>query len=307
MSKVKVRRTNREELPGIVVLRDAAAAGLAAFPGSRGMLDLEMKVDPNLTHLLTHDPDGFFTATDRDETLGFTAAHIRSRQWVLSELWVLPQHHGCGAGEALLTRALTYGERSGAREYLALAPVETSVQALLLRHDLRPLAPVYIMSLPAAAAKQAGSALSRMLPGQNVTKDLFIRRGQADLDRIDRFTRSITREVDHVYWLRERELEAAFVRQGDRIAGYAYGGSDQVGPAAGTTQDAALAATGWAINLAVERSRAKAIELWIPAPFTPAVDAVLELGGRLRATMMMYGRGITATFDRCLLGSGSLL
>jgi GNAT superfamily N-acetyltransferase len=306
MSKVKVRRTNREELPGIVVLRDAAAAGLAAFPASRGVLDLEMKVDPDLTHLLTHDPDGFFTATDRDETLGFAAAHIRSRQWILSELWVLPQHHGCGAGEALLTRTLTYGERSGAREYLAIVPVENNVQALLLRHDLHPVAPVYILSLPVAAATRAGSALSRLLPGQNVTKELYKRRGQADLDRIDRLIRATMREVDHVYWLKERGMEAAFVRQGDRIAGYAYGSCDQVGPATGTTQDAALAALGWAINLALHKNRAKTIELRIPAPFAPAVDAVLELGGRLRATLMLYGRGLSSTYNRCLLGPGSL-
>jgi GNAT superfamily N-acetyltransferase len=306
MAKVKVRRTNREELPGIAVLRDAAAAGLAAFPTSRGVLDLEIDVDPNLQHLLKHDPDGFFTAIDKDETLGVAAAHVRSRQWVLSEIWVLPQHQGRGAGEALLTRTLTYGERSGAREYLTVAPVESNVQALLLRHELRPIAPVYLIQLPVAAAGRAGSALSRLLPGQNVTKELFNRRGQADLDRIDRLTRGMTREVDHVYWLKDRGLAAAFIRQGERIAGFAYGGRDQVGPAAGTTQDAALAALGWAIDLALGQARGKTIELRIPAPFEPAVDAVLELGGRIHATLMLYGRGVTSSFNRCLLAPGSL-
>ena len=43
MAKVKVRRTHREELPGMAVLRDAAAAGLSAYPGSGGLLDLDRK------------------------------------------------------------------------------------------------------------------------------------------------------------------------------------------------------------------------------------------------------------------------
>ena len=79
MAKIKVRRTNREELPGLVVLRDAVAAELAAFPSSRGVLDLDMDVDPDLTHLITHDPDGFLTAEDKQETVGFAAGHVRSR------------------------------------------------------------------------------------------------------------------------------------------------------------------------------------------------------------------------------------
>jgi hypothetical protein len=255
---------------------------------------------------LTHDPDGFFTAIDRDETLGFVASHVRSRQWILSELWVLPQHHGKGAGEVLLNRALTYGERSGARQFLALVPVESNVQALLLRHDLRPLTPVYQFRLELGIAAEAGSALSRLLPGQEVSKMLLERRGQADLDRIDRLTRSVTRETDHVYWLKERGLSAAFVRQGDRFAGYAYGGQGVVGPAAGTTQDAALAALGWSLSLALQSCSARSVELRVPASFTPAVDAMLECGASLEATLVLYGRGVQVAFDRCLLGPVNL-
>lgn len=127
MARIKVRRINREELPGIAILRDAVAADLAAYPANRGTLDLDMEIDPDLRHLLAHDPDGFFTAMEKDETLGFAAAHVRSRQCILSELWVLPQHQGNGAGGALLDRVLAYGGRSGAREYLAMVPAEPGI------------------------------------------------------------------------------------------------------------------------------------------------------------------------------------
>ena len=303
MARLKVRTINREELPGIAVLRDAVAAGLAAYPSSSGTLDLEMDTDPDLRHLFAHDPDGFFTVYEGGETLGFAAAHVRARQCILSELWVLPQHHGRGAGQALLLRALAYGERSGAREYLALVPTEPAIQALMLGHGFEPITPVYQFSLPVVSAAELAAGLTGLLPGMDATNDLLNRRGQADVDRIDRVTRNITREADHVFWLKERHLKAAFVKQGTRIAAYAYGGADQVGPVAGSTQDAALSALGWALNLALDAGTDESIELRIPAPFRPAVDALLETDALLRATLLVYGRGTSLSFDRSLLGT----
>ncbi len=302
MAKIKVRRTNREELPGISVLRDAAAADLDAFPSNRGILDLDMEVDPDLRHLITHDPDGFFTATDHDETLGFGAAHVRSRQCVFSELWVLPQHRGHGAGKALFERLVAYGERSGAREFLALAPTEGAVQAVLLDHGFLPMTPVYLFALTADSAERLGAALTRLLPGGDATADLVAHRGQAEVDRIDRVTRNITREVDHTYWLKSLGLRAAFVRRGERIVAYAYGGASQVGPVAGGTQEAALAALGWACRLALAAGAGEVLRVRAPARFTGAIDAIRDVGGRLEATLLMYGRGSSLAFDRSLFG-----
>lgn len=306
MAKIKVRTINREELPGIAILRDAVAADLAAYPSSSGTLDLDMETDPDLRHLLAHDPDGFFTAYEGGETLGFAAAHVRTRQCILSELWVLPQHQGRGAGQALLTRALGYGDRSGAREYLALVPTEPAIQALLLGNGLAPITPVYQFSISVKSAAELAGDLTGLLPGQDATADLLNRRGQADLDRIDRVTRNINRDADHVYWLKERGLRGALVQQGARIAAYAYGGANQAGPLAGSTQDAALAALGWSLDMAVNEGASGAIELRIPAPFGSAVDALLETDAKLRATLMVYGKGVNLSFDRSLFGTLSL-
>lgn len=306
MAKIKVRRTLREELPGMVVLRDAAAADLPAFPRGSGVLDLEMEADQTLQHLVTHDPDGCLTALDRDETLGFAAAHVRSRQWVLSEMWVLPQHRGLGAGAALIDKALAYGERSGARDFLAMVPVEGAIQSLLVSHGFRHITPVFALEVPASDAETVGAALSRLHPGQEVTSELFNRRGQADLDRIDKLTRGITRAIDHVHWLKERRMGAAFVRQGDRIAAYAYGGRDQVGPVAGSTQDAALCAIGWALTLAVKQRATGSLRILVPEHFRTAVEALLDNGARIAATFALYGRDVSQSFDRCAFGALSL-
>ena len=44
----------------------------------------------------------------------------------------------------------------------------------------------------------------------------------------------------------------------------------------------------------------------VPAPFTEAVDATLEMGCRLQATLMIYGRNLSLAFDRCVLGHVAL-
>jgi GNAT superfamily N-acetyltransferase len=306
MAKVKVRRTNREELPGIAVLRDAVASEIPSLGLRRQILDLEIEVDPNLQHLIRHDPDGFFTAVERDETVGFAAAHVRSRQCVLSEMWVLPQHHGKGAGETLVRRVISFGERSGAREFLSMIPLEPAIQGLLLRHAFRPISPVFFFELENLAAGQLGTALTRLLPGRNVTTELLERRGQADIDRIDQVTRNITRDVDHVHWLNERGFSAAFVKQGSRIAAYAYGGRDQLGPVAGSSQEAALSALGWAIKMTTAAGDGSPVTVRVPARFVPAIEALQDAGARLRSTQMLYARDMSLLFDRSIFGTSSL-
>jgi GNAT superfamily N-acetyltransferase len=305
MAKVKARRTHREELPGIALLRDSVATEVTAYQTRPAILDLDMEVDPNLRHLMDHDPDGFFTAVESDETLGFAAAFVRSRQFFLSELWVLPQHQGKGAGELLLKKTLLYGDRSGAREFLALVPCEPEIQGLLLRYGFRPLTPVYQFHIDRAAAISLADALSGLFSGRNATSDLFDRRGQADVDRIDQVTRGITREVDHTYWLKGRSFNTALVRQGDRIAGYGYGAADQVGPVAGSSRDAALCALGWALQLALDDGALNPL-VRVPASFGGAIQALQESGARLHSTLVLYGINVSAAFDRCVLGVPSL-
>ncbi len=302
MAKIKIRRINREELPGAAILRDAVAADIAAFPSNRGILDLDMEIDPDLRHLFSHDPDGFFTAIDKDETLGFAAAHVRSRQCILSDFWVLPQHQRRGAGDLLLERVLIYGENSGAREFMAIVPAEPNIQAILLKNGFAPETPVFVFSLSAEAAAPLAATLTALLSGREATSDIFQRRGHADIDRLDQLTRNITRDVDHVYWLKDRGFKAALVQQGQRIGAYAYAGSKQIGPVAGSTQDAALSGLGWALQMALSEGAAGNLEIRVPAPFTSAVDTLLDAGASLDSTFFLYGRGLSLSFDRLVFG-----
>ena len=185
-------------------------------------------------------------------------------------------------------------------------PPAGAIQSLLLRYGLAPFTPAFMFRLSRELALDLGSRLTRLLPGQEVTGELFNRRGQADLDRIDRLTRNITREIDHVHWLKGRGHRVAFVRQGERIAAYAYGGEDAVGPVAGATQKAALSGMGWALGLAARSSRSESLRLLVPARFAPAVEVLLEAGAHLHATLMVYAKGLSVGLDRCVLAGPSL-
>ena len=297
MPTIKVRKAHREEIAGAQILKQAVERDSGLSDPGNLRLDLDAGLDPELVHLQAHDPDGFFSALDRDETLGFGAAHVRSRQWILSELWVLTQHQGRGAGRALLSRLLGYGERSGARERLALVPALPSIQALLLASGMKTICPVHRLGMAADEAARIAAALGRTLPAQDVTRELLKRRGQADLDRIDRVVRGIVREIDHVHWIKDRGLNLAFVRQRDRIAAYGYGGPGQAGPVAGSTREAALAALGQALELAVA-SGTRRPTVFVPEPFAEALDALTDGGARIEATWLLYGDGVQLQADR---------
>jgi hypothetical protein len=265
-----------------------------------------MEVDPDLNHLITHDPDGFMTVVDRDETLGYGVAFIRSRQWILSQMWVLPQHQGQGAGETMLSKLLSYGEHSGAREFFALVPPTGKIQALLLGHGFVPVDPVFHLRLSAEAAAGPAGAMARLLPAEEVSQDLLERQALGHADRIDRIARNLTREGDHLYWLKERAARAVFIRQGSRVAAFGYGGPHQVGPVSGTTQEAAMCALGHAMQLSIEANPQKDVVVHMPASFSPALQALLESGAVIEETSLVYGRNLSSSFDRVVFGNPTL-
>lgn len=304
MARVKIRRTHREELPGLVVLRDAASKD--ATVGDPAVLDLDMGADPELDHLVSHDPDGFLSAVEKDETLGFASAHIRSRQCIISQLWVLEQHRGKGAGQALLGGVLNFGIRSGAKEYLSLAPLEGPIQGLLITHGFSLESLVYLFRLEPEKAAELGRALAQLFPGLDATSEVLNRQGQADIDRIDKGSRNITREVDHHFWLKKKLSRISFVRQGQRIAAYGLGGPQQIGPVAGSTPDAALAALGRAILSAVEAAPGKHFDLHVPAAFSLATEALLEQSVPIVGNYGIFGRNLNSRLDRIIFGLPAL-
>jgi len=311
-------------MAGKVKVQPASSAGLAplvemaehlraAIPGWEDALKSTMRPKSSsdlacdLAHLARHDGDGFLVASIGDEVIGFASCYVRSRLLLLPQLWVLPEHIDQPVTETLVRKALAFGERSGAQEFAALGIGHPPLMALLFRFGLRPRFPVFRLTLPREAARRVGLELARMLPGHELTREAVTSRtGMADIDRLDRLVRGVSRPMDHEYWLTSRQLRLVTIREGQRVAAYACGGAGQCGPVVASTGEAALAGLGWALQLAAD-SGDERVEVLIPAPFESGIEHLLDGGAQCRAIAQWMTRQPTGAADRFVLPSATLL
>ena len=304
--KVKVQPLSRVGLEPLVAMAEQLRASLPGWGDTtpvvlRGQPPSDLAFD--LRHLAHHDGDGFLTASVGDEVVGFVANHVRSRQLNISQPWLLPEYMEHEVAEKLVKRAIAYGERAGASDCTAHVLGESLWQALLFRFGLRPRFPIYRLVLTAEHARVAGQELAKHKPSSELTQDAVQRRsGAADLERLDRLARGVTRPMDHEYWLTERRLRLAKVRDGQRIAGYAYGGPGQCGPVAAATGEAALAALGRALQFAADAGQAE-VQVLVPATFESAVEHLLDAGANCRASSVWMSRHTGSTLERYVLPS----
>ena len=304
--KVKVQPVSRVGLEPLVAMAEQLRASLPGWGdttpvAARGQAPSELALD--LKHLTHHDGDGFLVASIGDEVVGFAASFVRSRQLTISQPWVLPEYQEHEVAETLVRRAIAYGERSGATECSAHLLHDAPWQGTFFRFGLRPRLPFYRLVLTQEEARAAGRELAKLLPGSELGRDALNRRaGAADLERLDKLARGMVRPMDHEYWLGDRALHLAKVRDGQRIAAYAYGGAGQCGPVAAATVEAALAGLGWALQLAAEGAAAE-VQVLVPATFETALEHLFDAGARCLATTTWMTRNPGATFERSVLAS----
>jgi hypothetical protein len=309
--KVKVQPVSSAGLAPLVEMAEQLRIALPGWDDAprsvqRPRFDSDLAHD--LAHLARHDGDGFLIASLGDEVVGFAAGHVRSRHLLLPQIWLLPEHVGEPVAETLVRRAVAFGERSGAQDAAALVLGGAEHQMHLFRFGLRPRFPVYRLAVPVEAARRLGIELASVMPGREITGDPAGRRaaGGADLERLDRLVRGASRPMDHEYWLTERGLRLAIVREKQRISAYAYSGPGQCGPVVAATGEAALAALGWALQLAAENAD-RPVDVLVPAPFESAIEHLLDAGARCLAVAQWMTRQAPLGADRWLPGGPTLL
>jgi hypothetical protein len=307
--KVKVQPVSRVGLEPLVAMAEQLRASLPGWEGSapvnvRPHVPSDLALD--LQHLAHRDGDGFLTVSVGDEVVGFAASYVRSRQLTIAQPWFLPEYRGDDVAGLLLRRLLAYGERSGATECSAHVLGEVVWHGLFFRFGLRPRFPVYRLTLTAEKARTVGQELAKLRPAIEVSEDLAQRRvGSADLERLDHLVRGVTRPMDHEHWFTERRLRLAKVRDGQRIAAYAYGGPGQCGPVAAATSESALAALGWALQFASEGETAE-VQIMVPAPFESAMEHLLDAGACCRASSAWMSRQSGSTLERYVVPSPTI-
>jgi hypothetical protein len=307
--RVRVQPVSRANLGPLVDTGEHLRAAVAGWHDTapaegRGRHPSDLSFD--LAHLAHHDGDGFLVATIDDTVAGFCTAFVRSRTLTVSGLWLLPEFDEGAVATQLVRRALAYGDRAGAVEACSLVLTGAPVEGIFFRFGLRPRFPVYRIRLARDIAKKLGNGLARLLPGAvRSMQNLRRQTGRADTERIDRLCRGLARPMEHEYWIVQRGLQVAMVQSAARVAAYAYGGHGQCGPVAATTSDAAMAALGWALQLASEGAEDQ-VELLVPAVFETAVEHLLEAGGRCLAAAQWMTRHPSSGMERYILSSTTI-
>jgi GNAT superfamily N-acetyltransferase len=215
-----------------VRIREAEEADLELLPGifAAALEHLIRSYRPNEAHLLPVAAagripflrhlrrTGLVVVADDPEPVGFAAAVLRDGTWFLSQLWVLPDHHGAGVGAALLDEALTIGR--GASAFATMASPHPAAQLLYLRASMFPM----------WVSMEMGGGGTRPDRPEGV-RDLA--QGDQDwVDELDREVRGHARPEDHAFWRSEPGTALALERP-DGPAGYVYVWPDgKVGPGA---------------------------------------------------------------------------
>src|SRR5664279_153153 len=88
----------------------AAAVGAAGMEFELEGEEVERRWQERIGYLLGPDPGGAFVAERDGRVIGVAQAMQREAVWVLSFLAVDPAAHGAGAGRALISAALGYGD-----------------------------------------------------------------------------------------------------------------------------------------------------------------------------------------------------
>jgi len=307
--KVKIQPASRVGLDPLVDMAEQLRTALPGWhdttpvPGRQRVLS---DIAHDLRHLAHHDGDGFLTVSLGDEVMGFGAAYVRSRHLIVTQPWIDPEVEEPKVLDVLLRRMLAFGERAGVSEASAHLLGGAADHAAFLRFGFRPRFPIYRLSLSGEQARLAGQELAKLHPGRELTEEGLQRRaGSADLERLDRLARGFVRPMDHEYWLAVRGLRLATVREGQRIAAYAYGGPGQCGPVAAATPEAALAGLGWALQFAAAEGTSP-VTLLVPATFESALEHLLDAGAACIAVSTWMTRQPGAALERYVLAAPAL-
>ncbi len=307
-AKLKIQPVTPVALPPLVEMAGHLRAALPGFADlalpSNHPENAALALD--LEHLARHDANGFLIASRNDDVVAFAVSFVRSRQLVLSHLWLVPDLGDAAVAHALVKKVVAFGVRSGAADLACHALAGPLEQAVCFRHGMRPRFPVYRLALAQETAMAVGSHLARLLPGGELSDEEVTRKaGTGEAERLDRLVRGVGRAMDHEHFLGPRRLRLAIVRQGRRVAGYAYGGPGQCGPVAATTGEAALAGLGWALQFAATADQ-DAVTVYVPAVFEAGLETLLDAGAECRAQTLWMSQVPPTGMERYVLAGPTL-
>ena len=232
---------------------------------------------------LADDPDGLWIAEDGGEILGFAFSWACGELWFLSQLFVSPDHQGCGIGNELMKRTLDHAQKTGATHKALITFAFNRVsQALYIRHGLLPRVPLYDFVIERELLKKRlPRAQLRSAPLADQASHLQC------LAAIDARTLGLSREKHHRFLIHDGATKGVLFYEDQECVGYVYfspGG--HIGPLAVAKLDALGPAFATALNLAAAGNSPQ-ISAFLPGPSEAALRMAVECGMRIAFPMML--------------------
>src|SRR5579872_2131845 len=232
---------------------------------------------------LADDPEGLWVVDgDAGQILGFAFSWVCDDLWFLAQLFVSPEHQGCGIGRELLKRTLEHAQKMRVTKKALITFTFNSVsQGLYIRHGLFPRFPIYNFNVARAALiGRLQSAPWRCVPIENTTSHL--RR----LSQIDAQALGVSREKHHKYLINDSATRGVAVYEGNDCVGYIYVADGHIGPVAVTRRGLLGAAFRTALNLAVEHG-SEQVSAFLPGSSAAVLSIAVEHGMRITLPMVL--------------------
>ncbi|MBI2723491.1 MAG: GNAT family N-acetyltransferase [Chloroflexi bacterium] len=149
--RITVRPMLDTDLSAALLVRKAALDWLGRSEGRPPRPWSSTRQGAWLGHMLATDPAGAFVAEHDGVAVGFSQAFVRGDIWFLAQLFVLPETHEGGLGQALLSRAIEYAGERRASVRAVIASSSPVAHALYTRSGMYAQAVAYRMAGPLAS------------------------------------------------------------------------------------------------------------------------------------------------------------
>ncbi len=299
---ISYRLAQQNDLSAMRVIQSTALQHLAVTREGRDPSAVPINDQPSvqMRHLLRTDPKLAWLAIEGDRPIGFSMGFVRGELWFLSDLFVLPEAHGKGIGNALLQRCLE-GLRRGARIRAVASSNDPGAQSLYIRAGMVPRFPLFGLEGPSQRLRE----LPRTKPATE--RPSASRTWLRKLGVLDEQIWGRRRDREHRFWFGEFGMTclASVDRSGDLLA-YGYYEPRRIGPIVARSarlQLSILHAIGEALGDGADQS----VELRLPGINIVALQALLEVGFRIDHIGMYMASRTFGRFDRYIPSGGTLL
>jgi ribosomal protein S18 acetylase RimI-like enzyme len=281
---------------------------LNQFAAERALPLAEMDFDESLPlwrHLLGAGGKGFLVAEVKKRIAGFCSYIVRDHLWFLSYLVVSPEFQGTGIGRELFERVLTEARGNDTAKVVAAYTNASNWPSISLytRNGIYPRMPVLRMEGSITNLCEPSKPIES-LPGQVVS---LSEETVSLIDDIDLQIRGFRRDIDHRFWLGNREMRCYVFGGKDEVSGYAYVSDDgDIGPLAALKVEDIASMLCFCLDR-LSSEGADEFFLHVPGENTVALALLYDRGFKIQDLSLVMSSAPFGKWENYIISRPSLL